>query len=654
MRKVPALCRGVFVAIALLLCIEQPLAQGAVCPCDFRPGPFKVWVMLDTQTVAVIDCRTGQILGFVPMGGPCNSIVAKADCSVVFVGTTGNPTANPPKPPGFCDIDCRTLQVTERALPARPIPNGIICKGDQVWIAMENGVVAVFNCVTGAMQFVQVGGGCNTILAKCNGNSVFVGTAGDPAAGIAPGFCDIDCQTLVVTPRPLPVPPVANGMWLTPDDRKLWIMLSDFSVCVFDCLTGQIVAKIPVGGACNSIVGKCNGATVFLGNVGGDVPQQFFPPVGFNPSSPPTGNFTVDSFFDIAFQVELDLGQGPMPVAGSGEMLVQRTDPQGTLGNREIPIEIVAMNLQGISPIGPVIVENLGPAPGRVLGAPDPLTDFPVQAVDSFFDITYRITIPEAPGGPVVYETPPGANVRLELDPDGPPLTRIPFACDWWRTPPGVQVPIIQITTNPAFPPTGVVRCDRICFPPPPPPKPPGVCDIDCATLQIIRDCPLPFRPIPCGVTIRPGDQEIWVAMANGTVGAWDCDWNLLKPIIDVGGGCQTIDWKPDASVLFVGTAGSPTKPPGICDIDPVTCAVSENQMPGVPLPKGLLVCSIPCPGDIDGDGDVDLGDLAGVLAAFGTTAGSPGYNPNADIDGDGDVDLGDLSGLLGFFGTIC
>lgn len=92
--------------------------------------------------------------------------------------------------------------MTERALPARPIPNGMICKGDQVWIAMENGVVAVFNCVTGSMQFVQVGGGCNTILAKCNGNGVFVGTAGDPAAGIAPGFCDIDCQTLVVTPRP--------------------------------------------------------------------------------------------------------------------------------------------------------------------------------------------------------------------------------------------------------------------------------------------------------------------------------------------------------------------------------------------------------------------------------------------------------------------
>ena len=60
------------------------------------------------------------------------------------------------------------------------------------------------------------------------------------------------------------------------------------------------------------------------------------------------------------------------------------------------------------------------------------------------------------------------------------------------------------------------------------------------------------------------------------------------------------------------------------------------------------------CPGDLDGDGDVDLADLATLLAAYGTCAGDPGYNPDADLDADGDVDLADLAALLGVYGTTC
>ena len=58
----------------------------------------------------------------------------------------------------------------------------------------------------------------------------------------------------------------------------------------------------------------------------------------------------------------------------------------------------------------------------------------------------------------------------------------------------------------------------------------------------------------------------------------------------------------------------------------------------------------LPCPGDLDGDGDVDLGDLATLLAQFGSVG--PGFS--ADIDGDGDVDLSDLTILLANFGSIC
>jgi outer membrane protein assembly factor BamB len=57
-------------------------------------------------------------------------------------------------------------------------------------------------------------------------------------------------------------------------------------------------------------------------------------------------------------------------------------------------------------------------------------------------------------------------------------------------------------------------------------------------------------------------------------------------------------------------------------------------------------------PGDVDGDGDVDLSDLAGLLSSFGLCAGDAGFNAAADFDASGCVELGDLANLLADFGT--
>jgi hypothetical protein len=56
-------------------------------------------------------------------------------------------------------------------------------------------------------------------------------------------------------------------------------------------------------------------------------------------------------------------------------------------------------------------------------------------------------------------------------------------------------------------------------------------------------------------------------------------------------------------------------------------------------------------PGDLDGDGDVDLSDLAELLAAYGTCVGDPDYNPDADLDDSGCIDLADLATLLSNYG---
>ncbi|MDF1553739.1 MAG: hypothetical protein P1P84_11785, partial [Deferrisomatales bacterium] len=66
--------------------------------------------------------------------------------------------------------------------------------------------------------------------------------------------------------------------------------------------------------------------------------------------------------------------------------------------------------------------------------------------------------------------------------------------------------------------------------------------------------------------------------------------------------------------------------------------------------PPAVAVVSTypPCPGDTDGDGDVDGSDLAAAAAEFGTACTD---GCAADMDGDGDVDLDDLAGIADGFG---
>ena len=56
------------------------------------------------------------------------------------------------------------------------------------------------------------------------------------------------------------------------------------------------------------------------------------------------------------------------------------------------------------------------------------------------------------------------------------------------------------------------------------------------------------------------------------------------------------------------------------------------------------------CPGDVDGNGEVDLADLSELLGNFG----SVGQDIPGDLDGNGTVDLTDLSDLLANFGNTC
>ena len=69
--------------------------------------------------------------------------------------------------------------------------------------------------------------------------------------------------------------------------------------------------------------------------------------------------------------------------------------------------------------------------------------------------------------------------------------------------------------------------------------------------------------------------------------------------------------------------------------------------------PNGRIARWAPInPGDLDGDQDVDLTDLATLLSNFGTLGGAS--RNDGDLDDDQDVDLNDLATLLARFGTTC
>jgi hypothetical protein len=66
----------------------------------------------------------------------------------------------------------------------------------------------------------------------------------------------------------------------------------------------------------------------------------------------------------------------------------------------------------------------------------------------------------------------------------------------------------------------------------------------------------------------------------------------------------------------------------------------------------------VSCPADINGDGQINIGDLNQFLSDFGNSC-NPGFR-NAliscpsDLNGDGAIDTGDLLLLLGEFGNSC
>ncbi|MHC4809543.1 MAG: hypothetical protein ACYTEV_04175, partial [Planctomycetota bacterium] len=105
----------------------------------------------------------------------------------------------------------------------------------------------------------------------------------------------------------------------------------------------------------------------------------------------------------------------------------------------------------------------------------------------------------------------------------------------------------------------------------------------------------------------------------RGTVTVVDLEFSTILP-----GGCAISD-----AAIYLNLEVAPTDGGG-------------NYEAIVRIDRGGAT---PCPGDLDGNGEVGFDDLLAVLAAFG------GAGPDGDANGDGAVDFDDLLLVLATFG---
>ena len=77
------------------------------------------------------------------------------------------------------------------------------------------------------------------------------------------------------------------------------------------------------------------------------------------------------------------------------------------------------------------------------------------------------------------------------------------------------------------------------------------------------------------------------------------------------------------------------------------TIPTGSNTLSGVTITARLL-------GDVNGDGRVDMKDIAMVARSFGSTPASPNWNPAADLNGDGTVNMKDIAIVARNFGQHC
>jgi uncharacterized repeat protein (TIGR02543 family) len=134
----------------------------------------------------------------------------------------------------------------------------------------------------------------------------------------------------------------------------------------------------------------------------------------------------------------------------------------------------------------------------------------------------------------------------------------------------------------------------------------------------------------------------------NTTTQSWTLISLILQTPIAIGSNLVNLEVGQNATVTFTwNTTGFAY---GNFTISAyVSPVLNQTNTANNYLTGGAVYVGVP--GDINGDGTVDVYDAMILAAAFGSGPNSPNWNPNADINGDGTVDIYDAIILAAYFG---
>jgi len=153
--------------------------------------------------------------------------------------------------------------------------------------------------------------------------------------------------------------------------------------------------------------------------------------------------------------------------------------------------------------------------------------------------------------------------------------------------------------------------------------------------------------PAPANVQASDGDycDEVhvsWSSVSGAT------EYSIWRSETDNSGTATQQGTSPTTSFVDGTTADSVTYYYWVKAHNDEPCTDSDFS----DSDSGYSYCQPGCLGDLDGDNDIDLADLAQLLGNYGMMSGA--VYEDGDLDEDGDVDLADLAALLGVYGTTC
>jgi len=155
------------------------------------------------------------------------------------------------------------------------------------------------------------------------------------------------------------------------------------------------------------------------------------------------------------------------------------------------------------------------------------------------------------------------------------------------------------------------------------------------------------FRTVNHGVTWTGASGDL---PGGVRVTALAVDWRFDPPYLYAGSGAGVWESASGGAAWIKDGADLPNVNIGDLAIDAERLTITAATYGRGAWRKPLAAA--PCPGDIDGDGDVDQADLGLLLGDYGC---QPGASPCVgDLDGDQDTDQQDLGILLANFGSAC